>query len=74
MTKGLAILSMVVLHLFCRKGENVFGTPLFWLNTDTPFVYIFGFLAEIGVPLYSMCSGYAHFMLGNAWRLTIQAN
>ena len=74
MTKGMAILSMLVLHLFCRKGGDVFGTPIFWLNTDTPFVYILGFLAEICVPLYSMCSGYAHFMLGNAGRLTLQAN
>ena len=54
MTKGMAILSMLVLHLFCRKGGDVFGTPIFWLNTDTPFVYILGFLAEICVPLYSL--------------------
>ena len=74
MTKGLAILSMVVLHLFCRKGEDVFGTPLLWLDEDTPFVYIFGFLAEICVPLYSICSGYAHFILGSKGRLTMRAN
>lgn len=59
MTKGLAILSMLTLHLFCRKGNDVFGTPLIWLNDDTPLIYVFGFFAEICVPLYCLCIGYA---------------
>lgn len=59
MTRGLAILAMVVLHLFCRKGEDVFGTPLLWVNETTPLVYYFGFFAEICVPIYSLCAGYA---------------
>ncbi len=63
MTRGLAILCMVVLHLFCRKGADVFGTPLIWLDETTPFVYLFGFFAEICVPLYSICVGYAQELL-----------
>ena len=59
MTRGLAILAMVVLHLFCRRGEDVFGTPLLWVNETTPLVYYFGFFAEICVPIYSLCAGYA---------------
>lgn len=59
MTRGLAILCMLALHLFCRKGADVFGTPLLWLNETTPFVYQFGFFAGICVPLYSICAGYA---------------
>ncbi len=59
MTHGLAILSMVILHLFCRKGGDVFGTPLLWINTNTPLVYLFGFFCEICVPLYSVSAGYA---------------
>lgn len=59
MTKGLAILSMLILHLFCRKGSAVLGSPLFWLNEDTPLVYYFGFFSGICVPLYSLCIGYA---------------
>ena len=74
MTKGLAILCMLILHLFCRRGADVFGQPLLWLNSDTPVVYIFGFLAEICVPLYSMCSGYAHFVIGRNQNLAFRKN
>ena len=42
MTQGLAILTMVSLHLFCRLGTDVYGTPLLWLNSTTPAVYILG--------------------------------
>lgn len=59
MTKGLAILSMLILHLFCRKGNDVLGTPLIWLSADTPLIYYVGFFAEICVPLYCLCIGYA---------------
>lgn len=73
-TKGLAIVSMVVLHLFCRKGADVYGTPLLWINNDTPFVYYLGFLAEICVPMYCLCSGYAHYRLGETNGLTVKRN
>lgn len=63
MTRGLAIVSMLVLHLFCRRGADVLGTPLIWLSQDTPLVYWFGFFAEICVPLYSICAGYASELL-----------
>lgn len=63
MTRGLAIICMVVLHLFCRQGSDVFGTPLIWLNATTPLVFLFGFFAEICVPLYSICAGYAQELL-----------
>ena len=63
MTQGLAVLCMVVLHLFCRTGNDVLGTPLVWLNPSTPLVYWFGFFAEICVPVYSICTGYAQQLL-----------
>ena len=63
MTQGLAILCMVILHLFCRVGSDVLGTPLIWLDQTTPLVYWFGFFAEICVPLYSLCAGYAQQLL-----------
>ena len=63
MTRGLAIISMVVLHLFCRQGADVLGTPLIWLNESKPLVYLFGFFSEICVPLYSLCAGYAQELL-----------
>lgn len=63
MTQGIAILCMVILHLFCRTGSDVLGTPLIWLNESTPLVFWFGFFAEICVPLYSICAGYAQMLL-----------
>lgn len=59
MTRGLAILCMLILHLFCRRGIDVYGEPLIWLNNTTPLVYWFGFFSGICVPLYSLCAGYA---------------
>lgn len=62
MTKGFAILCMIVLHLFCRIGDDVLGTPLLYINRSTPFVYLFGFFSEICVPLYSICAGYGIYL------------
>jgi len=63
MTRGFAIMCMLVLHLFCRTGTDVFGTPLIWLDHETPFVYLFGFYSEICVSIYSICMGYAQYHL-----------
>lgn len=46
MTQGLAILTMVSLHLFCRLGTDVYGTPLLWLNSTTPAVYNIGLVVR----------------------------
>ena len=62
-TRGLAILTMVCLHLFCRKGGDVFGTPLLWTSPGVPLVYWLGFICGICVPLYSICAGYAQELL-----------
>lgn len=74
MTKGLAITSMILLHLFARKGTDVYGTPLFWLNAQTPIVYYLGLLSEVCVSLYCLCSGYAHYRLGEKKGLTFYNN
>ena len=63
MTRGLAILSMLMLHLFFREGPTVLGTPLFWLNEEVPFVAWIGFFSEFCVALYSICAGYAQYLL-----------
>lgn len=63
MVKGLAILSMLLLHLFCAKGSEVQGTPLLWVNSETPFVYFFGYISNICVDLFSLCAGYAQMMI-----------
>lgn len=66
MTQGFAILCMLLLHLFCRAGSSVLGTPLIWISADKPLVYWFGFFSEICVPIYTICAGYAR-------QLTVQA-
>lgn len=58
MTKGLAIILMLLLHLFCRQGNDVFGTPLLWIDKDTPVIYYIVFFPEICVYLYSICAGF----------------
>lgn len=60
MLKGVAILSMLMLHLFCRK-ENLPYTPLLWIGS-TPLIYYFGLFGDICVSVYCFISGYAHYL------------
>ena len=60
MTKGLAILFMVILHLFQRL-DNLPYTPLLYIG-ETPFVYYLGLLADATVPIYCFCMGYSHYL------------
>lgn len=60
MLKGVAILSMLMLHLFCRR-ENLPYTPLLWVGS-TPLIYYFGLFGDICVAVYCFVSGYAHYM------------
>ena len=57
MAKGMAVLGMVMLHLFCRLGELPY-TPLVWIG-QTPLVYYFGLFGDLCVPVFCFCSGYA---------------
>ncbi len=58
MLKGMAILSMLMLHLFCRRSDFPY-TPLLWIG-DLPVVYYFGLFGDICVAIYCFVSGYAH--------------
>ena len=58
MLKGVAILSMLMLHLFCRR-ENLPYTPLLWIGS-TPLIYYFGLFGDICVSIFCFISGYAH--------------
>lgn len=58
MTKGLAILFMVSLHLFCAK-TNLNYHPLIYIS-DVPFAYYLGLFGDCCVVMYCFCSGYAH--------------
>lgn len=56
MTKGLAIVFMVLLHLFCRVDD----LPYECLKIGgVPLVYYIGLFADQCVAIYCFCSGYA---------------
>lgn len=61
MAKGIAILGMLMLHLFCRL-ENLPYTPWVWIG-GKPLVYYLGLFGDICVPAYCFLSGYAQMML-----------
>ncbi|MBR5773591.1 MAG: acyltransferase family protein [Clostridia bacterium] len=60
MTKGLAIIFMVIIHLFQRL-DNLPYTPLLYIG-EAPFIYYLGLISDTTVPIYCFCMGYAHFM------------
>lgn len=60
MLKGVAIMSMLMLHLFCRRSDLPY-TPLLWIG-DRPLIYFFGLFGDICVAVYCFVSGYAHGM------------
>lgn len=64
MLKGVAILAMLMLHLFCRR-DNLPYNPLLWIG-DTPLIYYFGLFGDICVAIYCFVSGYAHYMQSTA--------
>lgn len=56
MTKGLAIVFMVLLHLFCR----VDNLPYECIKIGgVPLIYYIGLIADCCVAIYCFCSGYA---------------
>lgn len=59
MLKGAAVLSLLMLHLFCRK-TNLPYTPLLWVG-EIPFVYYLGLFGDICVAIFCFISGYAHY-------------
>lgn len=59
--KGVAVLGMVMLHLFCRLGELPYA-PLLWCS-DVPLIYYLGLFGDFCVPIFCFCSGYAHFLM-----------
>lgn len=64
MAKGIAVLGMVMLHLFCRL-DNLPYTPWIWVGA-TPLVYYLGLFGDLCVPVFCFCSGYAHYLMADA--------
>lgn len=56
-TKGVAILFMLLLHLFCTKEYSGLFKPLIMIK-DTPLVYYIALFGDMCVAIYCFCSGY----------------
>ena len=60
-SKGVAIIFMIILHLFCRKDiQGYYDTSLFINNV--PFIYYFALLGGACVPIYCFASGYGLYI------------
>ena len=61
MAQGLAIVGMVMLHLFCRLDHLPYDCLVYVGNV--PLIYYFGLFGDLCVPVYCFCSGYAQCVL-----------
>jgi len=60
-TKGMAILFMLLLHLFCTKEYSGLFQPLIMAG-DVPLIYYFALFGDCCVAIYCFCSGYGLFI------------
>ena len=66
MIQGLAVLAMVILHLFDTLEYRGKFTPLIYFG-EYPIIYYFAQLSDFCVMAFAFCSGYAHMtQYGNA--------
>ena len=56
-TKGVAIILMIILHLFCRKDIQGYYDASLFIN-NVPFVYYIALLGDSCIPIYCFVSGY----------------
>ena len=56
-TKGISILFMLLLHLFCTKTYEGLYSPLIFIG-DIPLVYYLALFGDCCVAIYCFCSGY----------------
>ena len=63
MTQGLAIIFMVLLHLFNRTDDLPY-TALIYV-AGKPIMYYIGLIGDCCVLMYAFCSGYAHYIMRN---------
>lgn len=56
-TKGVAILMMLLLHLFCRKEYDGLYEPLIYIGNE-PLIYYLALFGDACVPIYCFASGY----------------
>ncbi|MGL5549840.1 MAG: acyltransferase family protein, partial [Culicoidibacterales bacterium] len=60
-TKGIAILFMLLLHLFCTREWQGLFEPLIFVG-ETPLIYYFALFGDMCVVMYAFASGYGLMM------------
>lgn len=60
-TKGIAILFMLLLHLFCTKAYEGLYNPLIFIG-QVPVTYYLALFGDCCVTIYCFCSGYGLFI------------
>lgn len=55
-TKGVAIIMMLLLHLFCRKDFEGLYVPFLYIG-EVPLIYYIGLFGDACVPIYCFASG-----------------
>lgn len=71
MAQGLAIIAMVMLHLFCRTDNLPYSVHMF--VGGAPLIYYLGLFGDMCVPIYCFCSGYAQYLLSDKEKGTYTA-
>ena len=56
-TKGVAILFMLLIHLFCTKSYDGLYTPIIMIG-NVPLIYYIALFGDCCVAIYCFCSGY----------------
>ena len=72
-TKGLAILFMLFLHLFCRTDINGLYNVSLTIN-GKPFIYYLALFCDACVPIYLFCSGYGLYSSNSKQSLNFTKN
>lgn len=68
MTKGMAILFMIILHLFCRETDLPYDCIK--IANGVPLVYYLGLFCNNCVAIYCFCSGYAMYVICEKFKST----
>jgi surface polysaccharide O-acyltransferase-like enzyme len=61
LTKGVAILMMLLLHLFCRKDYEGLYEPFIYIGNE-PLIYYLALFGDACVPIYCFASGYGLYI------------
>lgn len=73
LTKGVAILMMLLLHLFCRKDYEGLYEPYIYIGNE-PLIYYLALFGDACVPIYCFASGYGLYISYTKKALTYKSS